>query len=75
MVEVKTIVCNDIINSDRFDEEVNKVIKEGWQVVNRQAISGYSRGSHNYEPKLIAFMERNIDELNDYFWKENTNVK
>lgn len=63
MKEVKTIVSTLIGTStiENFDKEVNEAIKNGWTVVNRQAIAGYARGNYNYEPKLVAFLEREVE--------------
>ena len=62
MLEIKTI-ARSLRNRDVFDEEVNKAIAEGWELVRRDIIpAGYQCQweKNNPDPILYAELEREV---------------
>lgn len=60
MKEYKTII-KKIDKADEFDQFVNGAVKDGWTVIERQVVRGFSQGNYLVqETTLVAFLEREI---------------
>ena len=80
-MEIKT-VCKKIgpEGTPEFDETVNKLLADGWQLVKRGVIPGYDMGSMYFAPSLYAELVKSdqddMEELNadHYTWQEALKV-
>lgn len=61
MLEIRTIIV-EADRPARFDNEVNKHLQEGWDLVRRDIIPGYENETVCYKQKLYAEMERIVEE-------------
>ena len=80
-MEIKT-VCKKIgpEGTPEFDETVNKLLADGWQLVKRGVIPDYDMGSMYFVPSIYAELVK-VDqdemeglEFDPYKWEEAANV-
>ncbi len=58
MKRIKTVVCS-VYNTERFDQDVNSLLAEGWQLVKREmkSITGYPSEAFNIPHEAILYAE------------------
>lgn len=61
MIEIRTIIIESS-RPARFDDEVNKHIKEGWELVRREVLPAYEGEVVVTQQKLYAELERYVEE-------------
>lgn len=61
MLEIRTVIVPTSLPG-KFDNEVNALIKEGWELVRRDVLPPYEGECSTVRQSLYAEFERNIDE-------------
>ena len=58
MKRIKTVVCS-VYNAERFDQDINNLLAEGWQLVKREmkSITGYPSEAFNIPHEAILYAE------------------
>lgn len=60
MLEIKTIMHN-VVYMNKFDEEVNQALAEGWELVRRDILPAGEGPSRYWERTLYAELEREAE--------------
>ena len=62
MLEIRTIIVPSTLPG-KFDNEVNDLPREGWELVRRDVLPPYEGECMTCPQRLYAELERNIEEL------------
>lgn len=60
MKEIKTVI-KVRSHPDVFDQEVNRLLQEGWTLISRAEGPAYFGNTSFFNPVLIAYLERELD--------------